>query len=68
MQEINKRKCKVCLQEKNRILSGKFPSGRDKKWAGDSGKLWNGNLCPECNVIETNKKMKRLRSEKKNAS
>lgn len=61
--ESNIRKCKVCLEDKNRILAGKFPNGRDKKWAGDSNLLWNGNICPECNVKESFKKMRKSREK-----
>lgn len=60
--EQNKRKCKICTEDKNRILSGKFPNGRDKKWAGDDGLLWNGNICGKCNVLESKKKMKKIRA------
>lgn len=64
MSETTDRKCKGCLKIKKRILVGKFPNGRDKKWAGDSGKLWNGNLCPDCNILESHKKMQKLRANK----
>jgi hypothetical protein len=65
MNEINRRKCRVCGEEKNRIAAGKFPNNRDKKWAGDNGKLWNGKVCPECNVSRAGDTMKKLRSNEK---
>lgn len=63
MEEVNKRKCRLCCEEKNRILAGKFPGGYNKKWVGDSGKLWSGNICPECNVIRTKSSMQKLRNK-----
>ena len=63
MTEINKRKCKVCGEEKIRTLSGKFPNGRDKKWQGEAGLLWNGNVCGECNVKSSFNKMRVLRAK-----
>lgn len=62
MIEHNKRKCKKCLQEKDRVAAGKFPNGRDKKWAELNGKLWNGNICGDCNVSRANETMKKLRN------
>ena len=66
MSEVNRRVCKKCGEEKNRILAGKFPNCRDKKWVGDSKLLWNGNICPECNVKESFTKMRKLRDKVNN--
>jgi hypothetical protein len=63
MTEVNKRKCKVCGEDKNRIFIGKYPNNKDKKWAGDAGKLWNGNICGECNVLASNQKMRKIRGK-----
>lgn len=59
--EQGKRTCKICKEEKNRICIGKYPNNKDKKWAGDNGKLWMGNICPECNLIRSNNIMKKAR-------
>lgn len=61
--EQNKRLCKECKQLKERILQGKFTNGRDKKWTDETGKLWNGNVCPPCNVSRAKVTMKRIRAE-----
>lgn len=63
--EQNKRKCRACGAEKNRIAAGKFPNNRDKKWVGDDGKLWNGCVCGECNVSRAGDTMKKLRGNEK---
>lgn len=59
--ESNKRTCKVCLLLKSRISDGKF-NKRDKRWIDESGKLWNGSVCPICNKQRARENMKRLRS------
>lgn len=48
MIEIETKQCKTCGQIKQRILMGNFPNGRDKKWADEDGKLWNGSRCGAC--------------------
>ena len=62
--ESNVRICKKCNQLKNRIEAGKFPNGKDKKWADESGKLWNGSVCGGCTVIKAKETMKVLRDKK----
>lgn len=59
--EVNKKKCKVCGEEKERILAGKFPNGRDKRWKQPDHKLWNGLTCGDCNVKASFSKMRKLR-------
>jgi predicted nucleic acid-binding Zn-ribbon protein len=61
--EHYKRKCKVCGQEKDRILLGKFPNGKDKKWTQIDDKLWNGNTCGDCNVKISAEKMRKIRNK-----
>lgn len=61
--ESNIRKCKVCGQEKQRILAGTYPNNKDKKWKQEDGKLWNGNTCGDCNVKESYKKMRKARGK-----
>lgn len=56
--ESNQRKCKKCNEIKSRIEAGRFPNGKDKKWADENGKLWNGNVCGSCNVARAKEVMK----------
>jgi len=49
--DTNKRHCKVCKVLKNRTEIGKWTeSGKDKKFVDETGKTWNGNICPSCHV------------------
>jgi len=57
--EINKRVCKVCGKEKDRILVGKF-NHKDKKYIDETGKSWNGSSCPGCH-----KELVRLKTQLK---
>lgn len=59
--EINKRVCKICNKEKDRILVGKFDN-RNKKYHDTTGKCWNGNVCPQCHIEQVRLKMKLTRS------
>lgn len=47
MTEANLRICKVCRKLKQRIEVGKY-NLKDKKYADESGKAWNGSSCPDC--------------------
>lgn len=60
--EINKRKCKICLELKDRILVGKFDH-KNKKYQDNTGKTWNGNVCPSCHKERVKNNMKKLRSK-----
>jgi len=55
--------CKRCHETKTRYMLGKFPDGRNKKWRSETGKLWNGNLCPDCHKAVCRERNKRLRDE-----
>jgi hypothetical protein len=61
--EANKRLCKQCRVLVDRILDGKFGNGRDKRWVNSIGKLWNGSLCPECNIQRAKESMRKLRGK-----
>lgn len=61
MEEINKRHCKVCHELKLRILDGKFPDAKNKKFRGEDGKLWNGSTCSACHVLTTKENIRKLR-------
>lgn len=45
--QLNKRVCKVCMNEHLRIYSGKM--GKDSSWRDEHGLLWNGKTCGGCN-------------------
>ena len=69
--EANLRVCKGCRVLKQRIQHGYFTShmkenAKDKRWVDETGKLWNGSLCPVCNVDRMKEKMrvKRLKHVK----
>lgn len=63
LKESNLRLCKRCNQVKRRILLGKFPNSRDKKWSDDSGKLWSGSVCPPCNAERAKEIMRKKRQK-----
>ena len=46
--ESNLSKCSSCQEIKPRIMIGKYPDGRNKKYADEGGTLWVGRKCPEC--------------------
>ncbi len=56
-------KCKKCLETKTRYLAGKYKRG-DKKWVDEHQKIWNGHVCPACNVTRANGVMKEHRTKK----
>lgn len=64
--ESNLRLCKKCNEVKRRTLAGKFPDGRDKRYVDDSGKLWNGSMCPSCNAERAREVMSAKRKRKAN--
>lgn len=55
--ESNLRKCKVCSEEKMRILNGRYPNKKDRRWVDSSGKQWSGNICPDCQRINQKRLM-----------
>ena len=63
--EINQKQCKVCGETKTRIQFGTFNTKKDKRWVDGDGKMWNGRVCPQCQVKIAAENMKKLR-EKKN--
>lgn len=58
--ESNKRICKVCQVEKDRILVGKF-NDKDKKYHDGDGLTWNGNKCGKCHKEEVKRRMQAMR-------
>lgn len=59
--EENEVICKVCGQLKKKIEAGKYPKGKTKKYVNEQGKLWNGKMCPDCNVARAKKTMQAVR-------
>jgi hypothetical protein len=64
MEESNKRRCKACGALKTRTLVGKFDK-LNKKWSDETGKLWNGSVCPVCNVGRSRDNMRKVRDLRK---
>lgn len=62
--ERDMRKCKRCGEVKLRILDGKFDL-RNKRWRQEDGKLWNGNVCGDCNQIRIKESTRKLRAIRK---
>jgi len=42
-------KCKHCGKECKRILAGRYPNSKDKRWVDENGREFNGHVCPPCN-------------------
>lgn len=61
--EINLSKCSSCQNIKTRIMVGKYPDGRNKKWADEDGDLWVGRKCPACVKSHMKVRMQKLRSK-----
>lgn len=62
--EINKRKCKVCNELKERIQDGYFENSTTcKRYINEAGKLWNGSTCPECHKNKIAQGMRKLRAK-----
>lgn len=64
MQETDKKHCKKCNQMKTRIQDGTY-DGKNKKWRDEEGKLWNGRVCPTCQVAMTRENMQKMRKKVK---
>lgn len=62
--ESNIRMCKVCSQPKQRILDGKYPDGKNKKYVDENGLKWNGSCCPNCQKAKAKESMKSLRFQR----
>lgn len=60
--EQDTKMCKICNQMKKRILAGKFDY-KNKKWVDETGKLWNGRICPSCQNNSAKINMQKLRNK-----
>jgi hypothetical protein len=45
--ELDLAYCKVCQHKKMRIQVGKYDD-RNKRFLDETGKAWNGRVCPQC--------------------
>lgn len=63
--EIDKRECKICKQQKTRMLIGRYPNSKDKKFVNEHNVLWNGSTCPDCHrEVTKTKQLERRRAAK----
>lgn len=58
--ESNQIICKVCRVIKTRIIVEAFPSG-NRKYRDESGGIFNGKVCPDCDRIRAKQRMRRHR-------
>jgi hypothetical protein len=61
--DVQSKLCKVCNELKTRIQFGTFTDKKDKRWVDGDGKMWNGRMCPQCQVIKAAENMKKLRGK-----
>ncbi len=61
--ELNLSKCSVCQEIKPRILIGKYPDNRNKKYADEHGKLYVGRKCPDCVKSAMKQRMRNFRAK-----
>lgn len=61
--DIANKQCKICNDYKIRIQFGKFNTGGNKRWVDGDGKMWNGRICPQCQVKIAADNMKKLRTK-----
>lgn len=64
-EESNLTTCRLCQKIKLRRVVGKYPDGKNKKYADESGALWNGLVCPQCQQDRARNNMRRLRKHGK---
>lgn len=60
-QESNITVCKVCNLPKVKIVAGKYPKGKTKKYVDELGGHWNGKICAVCNRARVRKVMQASR-------
>jgi len=63
MSDQYKVKCKVCQEEKIRMVVGTYPNGKDVKYGNETGKLWSGRTCPDCNKARAKSTMQKTRAK-----
>lgn len=70
-QEKNIKQCKICLEFKERINAGKYPSLKDSRYVDSKGKEWNGHTCSDCHrkkVAQRKRANSQILKEYKNVS
>lgn len=63
MAEKKFKPCKICEEVKEAVASGFYGDGKTRKWTNEFGQLWNGRVCPECNVIRAKIIMREFRAK-----
>lgn len=53
--------CKICNTVKLAFFDGYFGDGKSKRWIDEDGLLFNGKICPICQVHKTRENMRKLR-------
>ncbi len=60
-------KCKACNEVKERVSVTTWKSGesRYKKFTDDEGSVWNGRVCPQCNIkrISNDRRMRAIENQ-----
>ncbi len=65
--DIDKKHCKICGEMKVRIHNGSYDS-RNKRFVDESGKQWNGRVCPDCHANKSKSNMRVLRKKNEKGS
>ena len=55
--------CKICKEEKTKEPISK---GDHTRFVDESGRLWNGKVCPDCYKIYNRERMRKARQKSKN--
>lgn len=61
MQESRTIICKDCKLPQVAFLDGKFGDDKTKRWVDNEGRLFNGLLCPGCQVKRVGERLKNNR-------
>lgn len=60
--EKDLRRCRNCNELKIRILDGRYPNKKDKRYVDESGRQWSGSVCSVCKRAQSKKTMRRIRA------
>ena len=50
--------CKKCLIDKPKISTGKQSKSKNFLYVDEHGRLWKGNICPDCQAKNRREKYK----------
>jgi len=56
--------CKICKVKIKLMNTGKYANG-NIRWKNEDGKIANGRICPDCNVVRAKSTMKKTRASRK---